>query len=56
MVTPGGTTFTQEEKFTGALSFLIGTNIAAKAAGITEKTLVGWDRYNHDLKRWCEGS
>ncbi|KAF2738898.1 hypothetical protein EJ04DRAFT_427704 [Polyplosphaeria fusca] len=54
--TPGGTTFIQEEKFTGAFSFLMGSNFAAKAVGVPNKTMQGWTKYNNDLKSWCEGS
>ncbi|KAF2727668.1 hypothetical protein EJ04DRAFT_132902 [Polyplosphaeria fusca] len=54
-VTPGGTTFSQEESFSGALSFLMGDNFAGRTLGWQEKSHKGWIRYNEDLKRWCEG-
>jgi hypothetical protein len=52
----GGTTFTQEERFYGVLGFLMGENFIAKRAGFREKTLKGWERFNQDLKKWCEAS
>ncbi|KAF2100883.1 hypothetical protein NA57DRAFT_54956 [Rhizodiscina lignyota] len=54
--TPGGTTFYQEEKFTGALSFMMGDSFVARQIGFQAKTKNGWERYNQDLKAWCEGS
>jgi hypothetical protein len=54
--TPGGTTFSQEESFTGALGFLMGDNFIGRAVGISEKSRAGWKKYNQDLKAWCEGS
>jgi hypothetical protein len=54
--TPGGTTFTQEEKFTGIMSFIMGANFVARSIGIPEKTKKGWTKYNQDLKAWCEAS
>jgi hypothetical protein len=51
---PGGTTFTQEEQFFGALGFLMGEGFVANKAGFREKTLKGWEGFNMDLKKWCE--
>lgn len=51
----GGTKFTQEEHFSGALSFLIGDNVVGRRMGLAAKTLSGWERYNQDLKKSCEG-
>ncbi|KAI4697466.1 uncharacterized protein J4E84_000596 [Alternaria hordeiaustralica] len=50
----GGTKFTQEEVFSGALSFLMGENAVARKFGFPEKTKKGWEGYNNDLKAWCE--
>lgn len=44
----------QRENFTGAFSFLMGDNIASRAAGIHKKSDEGWRRYNEDMKKWCE--
>ncbi|KAE9375209.1 hypothetical protein N431DRAFT_480545, partial [Stipitochalara longipes BDJ] len=54
--TRGGTTFIQEEKFTGIFTLLMGDNFIARVIGILEKTMKGWKRYNKDLKVWCERS
>ncbi|PSN59992.1 hypothetical protein BS50DRAFT_579511 [Corynespora cassiicola Philippines] len=54
--TPGGTTFVQEEKFTGALQFLMGDNFFERSVGLKEKTQKGFEQFNRDLKRWCEES
>lgn len=54
--TPGGTTFAQQEQFTGAFSFVMGENLVANKIGMPEKTHAGWKKYNEDLKRWCEQS
>jgi hypothetical protein len=51
---PGGTKFTQEEVFSGALAFLMGENVVARQFGFPEKTRRGWEGYNNDLKVWCE--
>ncbi|CAI9636052.1 hypothetical protein GT037_001080 [Alternaria burnsii] len=51
---PGGTKFTQEEVFSGALAFLMGENVVARHFGFPEKTRRGWEGYNNDLKAWCE--
>ena len=51
---PGRTTFVQEEKFTGILSFLMGEGYAANALGFKEKTKKNFESYNRDLKAWCE--
>ena len=55
-VTPGGTTFVQEEKFTGMLTFVMGENIVARGVGFRENTEKGFKRFNADLKKWCESS
>ncbi|KAH8732186.1 hypothetical protein GQ44DRAFT_697227 [Phaeosphaeriaceae sp. PMI808] len=55
-ITPGGTTFTQEENFGGAFGFLMGEGFIAKQAGMGVKTTKGWEGFNQDLKKWCEGS
>lgn len=52
----GGTTFTQEENFTGVLAFTMGDGFVARSIGFKEKTKRGWEGYNQDLKVWCEGS
>jgi hypothetical protein len=54
--TPGGTTFTQEESFYGALGFLMGDGLMARKMGMGEKTLEGWEGFNQDFKVWCEKS
>ncbi|KAK6523169.1 hypothetical protein TWF694_006064 [Orbilia ellipsospora] len=54
--TQGGTTFTHEEKFTGLLSFIMGSNVAANSIGLRASTQKGFEKYNVDLKKWCEGS
>jgi hypothetical protein len=54
--TPGGTTFTQKEEFTGLLSPLMGQNFVARAIGMHDGTKSGWAKYNLDLKKWCEES
>ena len=51
----GGTKFTQKEEFRGILAFIMGDNFVARWIGIREKTRKGWNRYNDDLKVWCEG-
>ncbi|KAL1800628.1 hypothetical protein ACET3X_000970 [Alternaria dauci] len=51
---PGGTKFTQQEVFSGALAFLMGENVVARQFGFPEKTKRGWEGYNEDLKAWCE--
>ncbi|KAJ4372814.1 hypothetical protein N0V86_008180 [Didymella sp. IMI 355093] len=53
-ITPGGTTFVQEETFTGLLGGLYGDGVLAKSAGMKEKTLKGWEGFNEDLKRVVE--
>jgi len=54
--TQGGTTFVHEEKFTGALSFLMGEGFFARWVGLRESTKKGFEGYNQDLKKWCEQS
>ncbi|KAF2190116.1 hypothetical protein K469DRAFT_560380 [Zopfia rhizophila CBS 207.26] len=56
IATHGGTTFVQEEKFTGILAFLMGDGFVARSIGLREKTKRGWESYNRDLKTWCERS
>jgi hypothetical protein len=51
---PGGTKFTQEEVFSGALAFIMGENVIARQFGFPEKTKRMWEGYNEDLKAWCE--
>jgi hypothetical protein len=52
--TQGGTTFLHEEKFTGMLSFIMGEGFIARSIGFRTKTQSGFERYNQDLKQWCE--
>jgi hypothetical protein len=52
--TPGGTTFTQEEVFSGLLGGLYGDGAIARSAGMKEKTRKGWEGFNADLKRAVE--
>lgn len=53
--TPGGTSFTQEEVFSGVLGWLLmGEGVVGRAAGMKEKTKGTWDGFNADLKRECE--
>jgi len=54
--TQGGTTFVQEEKFTGLLSFLMSDGFIARSVGLKESSKKGFEGYNEDLKKWCEGS
>jgi hypothetical protein len=44
---PSHTTFTQQEKFTGAVGWMMGTWMA-------DSTRKNWGEYNKDLKVWCE--
>jgi hypothetical protein len=52
--TPGGTTFVHEEEFEGALAFVIGDGAVGRMVGFREKTRSGFERFNRDLKVWCE--
>jgi len=52
--TPGGTTFTHEEEFSGPLAFMMGEGWMANAIGMRKKTREGFEGFNGDLKRWCE--
>lgn len=52
--TPGGTTFTQEEVFSGLLGGLYGEGAIARSVGVKEKTRRGWEGFNADLKRAVE--
>ncbi|EAT90315.1 hypothetical protein HBH56_060920 [Parastagonospora nodorum] len=54
--TPGGTTFTQDESFYGALGFLMGDGFIARRMGMGEKTARNWEGFNKDFKAWCEKS
>lgn len=53
--TQGGTTFVQEEAFTGFLAFTMGEGLIARWMGVRDRTRSGFERYNIDLKRKCEG-
>jgi hypothetical protein len=53
-ISPGGTTFTQEEAFSGALGFLMGDNVVGRWCGFGSKTEGNWDEFNRDLKKACE--
>ncbi|KAJ4331761.1 hypothetical protein N0V95_009812, partial [Ascochyta clinopodiicola] len=51
-----GTTFSQEEHFSGALGWLLmGDGPLGKGVGIKEKTRKAWVGYDADLKKVCEG-
>ena len=52
--TPGGTTFTHEEEFSGPLAFMIGEGPLANLIGMRKKTQSGFEGFNRDLKKWCE--
>lgn len=52
--TPGATTFTQEEVFSGLLGGLYGDGVVAKRVGMKEKTRVWWEEFNGDLKKAVE--
>ncbi|KAF2022350.1 hypothetical protein BU24DRAFT_363586 [Aaosphaeria arxii CBS 175.79] len=54
--TPGGTTFSQWEEFSGILSFLMGEGALAKWYGMREQSATGWEKFNQDLKKFCEES
>lgn len=53
--TQNGTMFVHEEKLTGILSFIMGDGFIARSIGFRESTKRGFERYNRDLKTWCEG-
>jgi hypothetical protein len=53
-VTKGATTFIQEEKFDGLLTFMVGEGMVAKMIGMREKTKNGFEGYNRDFKKWVE--
>jgi hypothetical protein len=53
-VTPGATTFHQDEDFSGLISGVIGENFIANALGFRKKTQAGFEGLNADLKRWVE--
>jgi hypothetical protein len=52
-INPGHTTFTQEEKFSGTISWLMGEGILARPFGMAETTK-NWVWFNRDFKAWCE--
>jgi hypothetical protein len=54
-VTPGGTTLVHEERFTGAMTWCIGEGAVAGLLGVREKTRLGFEGFNEDLKKVCEG-
>jgi hypothetical protein len=55
--TEGGTTFSQDERFTGSLGgLLMGGGFVGNALGVKESTKKGFEKYNGDLKKWCEGA
>jgi hypothetical protein len=54
-LTPGGTTFVQEEKFSGAMTWMIGEGAVAGMVGFRKTTVEGFESLNGDLKRACEG-
>lgn len=53
-LTKGATTFIQEEKFDGLLTFMIGEGAIAKIIGMREKTQNGFEGFNQDFKLWVE--
>lgn len=52
--TAGGTTFIQEEQFSGVLAFIIGDGTVGKMLGFREKTREGFEGFNRDFKKWVE--
>lgn len=54
-MSPGNTTFVQEEKFSGLLGGLTGGNWVANWMGLRAKTIRGFERFNRDFGRWVEG-
>jgi len=52
--TPGNTTFTQVEVFTGVLAWVMGDSLVARWMGIREGTRVRWEAFNKDLKAEME--
>jgi hypothetical protein len=53
-VNPGHTTFTQKERFSGAISWLMGEGILARSLGVAEMTRKNWGGFNRDFMAWCE--
>jgi len=53
--TPGGTTFVQEEKFQGAMTWMIGEGSLAGLVGFRKTTVEGFEGFNRELKKVCEG-
>ncbi|KAK4912634.1 hypothetical protein LTR66_017269 [Elasticomyces elasticus] len=47
--TPGGTTFVQQETFSGLLAFLMGEGWSMRTS-----TIKGWRAFDESLKRECE--
>lgn len=54
-MTQGGTTFTQEERFSGALAWVMGEGVVGRQVGMREKTRRGWEGFNREFKGVCEG-
>ena len=54
--TPGNTTFTQVEYFTGAFGWMMGDSLVARWVGMRESTRVRWEAFNQDLKAEMETS
>jgi hypothetical protein len=48
------TEFKQEEVFSGILGWIGGEGWLARRLGVREKTRVGFEGFNRDLKDWCE--
>jgi hypothetical protein len=53
-ITPGGTTFVQNENFSGLIGGIIGENIIGNAIGLRAKTKAGFEGFNEDFKKWVE--
>ena len=51
---PGCTLFVYDETFSGLLSFLFGENWLARLIRLWASMVKGFERYNGDLKVWCE--
>jgi len=52
--TPGHTTFIHEENFTGAMTWMMNGGMASKMVGLEKSTREGFEKFNADLKAWCE--
>jgi hypothetical protein len=50
----GETEFRQEEVFSGILGWIAGEGWLARRLGVREKTRMGFEGFNRDLKDWCE--